>query len=71
MESYLSERVVLGRLTFVLQAVGDFFLCLPRFCGVMRRYVVRGGLQGAENNGGVGHEDRRGHRSKNCVSCRL
>ena len=41
----------------MLQAVGDFFLCLPRFCGVMRRYVVRGGLQGAENNGGVGHKE--------------
>ena len=57
MESYLSDRVILGRLIFVLQAVGDFFLFLPRFCGVVRRYVVSGGLQGAENSGGVEHEE--------------
>ena len=55
MESYLRDRIILGQLIFVLQAVGDFFLFLPRFCGVARRYVVSGGLQGAENSGGIEH----------------
>ena len=45
MESYLNNRVILG----------DFFS--PRFCGVVRRYVVSGGLQGTENTGGVEHEE--------------
>ena len=57
MKSYLNNRVILGRLIFVLQAVGDFFLFLPRFCGVVRRYVVSGGLQATENTGGIEHED--------------
>ena len=41
----------------MLQIVGDFFLFLPRFCGVVRRYVVSGGLQGAENSSGIEHEE--------------
>ena len=46
MESYLNNRVILGLLIFVLQAVGNFFLFLRRLYGVVRRYVVSGGSQG-------------------------
>jgi hypothetical protein len=57
MESYLNNRVILGRLIFVLQALGDYFLFIPRFCGVVRRYVVNGGVQEPESNGDVQHDE--------------
>ena len=57
MESYLNNRVILGRLIFVLQVVGDLFLFLPRFCGAVRRYVVNGGFQEADNKVSVEHEE--------------
>lgn len=34
---------------FVLQVLGDYFLLLPRFCGVVRRYVVNGGSEVPQN----------------------
>ncbi|CAB4004925.1 Hypothetical predicted protein [Paramuricea clavata] len=48
MEGYLNNQIFLGRLVFVLQALGEYFLLVPHFCGVMRRYIVHGDINNGE-----------------------